>query len=516
MKEFFLSKYSNKIKKMDHLLKIVGKFPRKKKIIMCHGNFDIVHPGHVRHLTYAKSKASVLIASITADKMIKKGVHRPHVPQKLRALNLAAFEMVDYVIVDNNLTPIENIKKIKPDYFAKGFEYTSKSLPAATLEEKKVVEYYGGKMIFTPGDIVYSSSKILNIAEPTISLDKLLNIMNEYKVTFNDLKNIINSKRKPEVHVIGDLIIDKYTRTKLIGYNAKTPTPSVIKLKSDKYVGGAAVVALHLKASGVNVTFSTVVGEDANSKFAKKLLEKKGVSTNFFFDKLRPTTEKNTILADDYRLLKVDTVDNTSISSEAITYLSDRIKNTKCNAVILSDFRHGIFNRGTIENYINNIPKKTLKIADSQVASRWGNITDYKNFNLITPNEKECRFSLADQDSSISEITRQLYKKTKFENLILKLGPRGTFVVSNKLKKTGGGFTISPFVQNLLDPVGAGDALLAYSTMGLLKSKSIVVAAILGTLAASCECEIDGNEPIRKELLTSKINKLEKQIKNPL
>ena len=112
MKEFFLSKYSHKIKKSDQLLKIVGKFPRKRKIIMCHGNFDIVHPGHVRHLTYAKSKASILVASITADKMIKKGTHRPHVPQKLRALNLAAFEMVDYVIIDNNLTPIENIKKV--------------------------------------------------------------------------------------------------------------------------------------------------------------------------------------------------------------------------------------------------------------------------------------------------------------------------------------------------------------------------------------------------------------------
>ena len=142
MKEFFLSKYSHKIKKSEQLLKIVGKFPRKRKIIMCHGNFDIVHPGHVRHLTYAKSKASILVASITADKMIKKGTHRPHVPQNLRALNLAAFEMVDYVIIDNNLTPIENIKKIKPDYFAKGFEYTSKSLPQATAEEKKVVEKY--------------------------------------------------------------------------------------------------------------------------------------------------------------------------------------------------------------------------------------------------------------------------------------------------------------------------------------------------------------------------------------
>ena len=513
MKEFFLSKYSHKIKKSEQLLKIVGKFPRKRKIIMCHGNFDIVHPGHVRHLTYAKSKASILVASITADKMIKKGTHRPHVPQNLRALNLAAFEMVDYVIIDNNLTPIENIKKIKPDYFAKGFEYTSKSLPQATAEEKKVVEKYGGKMIFTPGDIVYSSSKLLNIAEPSINLEKLLNIMNEYKIEFVDLKNILRSKKKIKVHVVGDLIIDKYTRTKLIGYNAKTPTPSVIKQKSDKYVGGAAIVALHLKSSGIDTTFSTIVGDDLNSKFAKKVLLSNGISTNFFKDKMRPTTEKNTILADEYRLLKVDSVDNSPISSDALQYLSNKIQKTECDAIVFSDFRHGIFNKATINNFIKKIPKKSLKIADSQVASRWGNITDYKNFNLITPNEKECRFSLADQDSSISEITRQLSKKTKFKNLILKLGSRGTFVVSKKLTKTGGGFTMSSFVENLVDPVGAGDALLSYATMGLLKTNSIVVAGILGSLAASCECEIDGNEPIKKELVIDKINKLQKQMK---
>jgi cytidyltransferase-like protein len=92
---------------------------------MCHGTFDIVHPGHIRHLMYAKEKADVLIASVTADAHISKGAHRPYVPQELRAANLAAFEFVDYVIVDHNETPIENIRALEPDYFAKGFEYQS-------------------------------------------------------------------------------------------------------------------------------------------------------------------------------------------------------------------------------------------------------------------------------------------------------------------------------------------------------------------------------------------------------
>ena len=71
--------------------------PRKRKVIMCHGVFDVVHPGHVRHLLYAKSKADILVASLTADAHISKGHYRPHVPQDLRAINLAAFEIVDYV-----------------------------------------------------------------------------------------------------------------------------------------------------------------------------------------------------------------------------------------------------------------------------------------------------------------------------------------------------------------------------------------------------------------------------------
>ena len=116
--------YSHKIKTLEELCRILGSRPRKRKVIMCHGVFDVVHPGHLRHLIYAKSKADVLVASLTADKHISKGHYRPHVPQNLRALNLAAYEIVDYVIIDPNPTPIERISKLQPDFFAKGYEYT--------------------------------------------------------------------------------------------------------------------------------------------------------------------------------------------------------------------------------------------------------------------------------------------------------------------------------------------------------------------------------------------------------
>ena len=155
-----LDRYRHKIKTAEELRDIIGPRPRKKRVIMCHGVFDVVHPGHIRHLLYAKSKADILVASITADHHITKGTHRPHVPQDLRAVNLAAFEVVDYVVIDKNAKPIENIRIIQPDYFAKGYEYTASGMPVKTAEEADVLQAYGGEIIFTPGDIVYSSSNL--------------------------------------------------------------------------------------------------------------------------------------------------------------------------------------------------------------------------------------------------------------------------------------------------------------------------------------------------------------------
>jgi cytidyltransferase-like protein len=108
--------------------------PREKRAIMCHGVFDVVHPGHIRHLAYAKGKADILITSITADAHITKGFIG-RVPQELRALNLAALEMVDYVVVDANVTPLANLKLIQPDLFAKGYEYTTTGMRPKTEEE---------------------------------------------------------------------------------------------------------------------------------------------------------------------------------------------------------------------------------------------------------------------------------------------------------------------------------------------------------------------------------------------
>jgi len=509
MSEDFFSKYSFKIQTPSDIRSIIKKFPRKKKVILCHGVFDVVHPGHVRHLAYAKTRTDILIVSITADKFITKGIYRPHVPQKLRALNLAAFEMVDYVLIDNSPTPYDLLKYLKPDFFAKGFEYTAKGLPKATVLEKKILASYGGKLIFTPGDVIYSSSKFLNLSLPNLNYEKLLLLMKNSNLSFKNLRDYIKKINKLTVHVVGDTIVDSYSRTNFIGGQTKTPTFSVLFDKKDDYIGGAAIVALHLKAAGAKVVFSTIIGNDILGKHVISQLKKNKIMINYFFDNNRPTTNKNTFISSNYRLLKVDTLDNTPISEETIDKFIKKIKSIRSNIVIFSDFKHGIFHKNSTVKFCNSIPKKYFKVADSQVASRWGNITDFKNFDLITPNEKEARFSLADQDSTVGGLAGQLKKKTNYKNIILKLGSRG--VVCSSEKKGSEIFSIDSFADNVLDPVGSGDALLAYASLVLKVSNSIQAAGIIGSIAAACECEIDGNKPVTPDLVLKKIDIIEKK-----
>ncbi|HEY9246942.1 MAG TPA: PfkB family carbohydrate kinase [Candidatus Methanoperedens sp.] len=503
--------YPNKIKTVEELCKIIGKPPREKKVVMCHGVFDIVHPGHIRHLTYAKEKGDILVASFTADKFISKGKDRPYVPQELRAKNLAALEMVNYVIIDNHATPIENIMAIKPDYFVKGFEYSKDGIHPKTKEEITAVSSYGGEVIFSPGDIVYSSTHLLTIHKPKITIDKLWAIMEAENVSFDDILDTLHKFKNVKVHVIGDTIVDKYSYCSVLGPTTKTPTFSV-KLETSKiFVGGAGIVAKHLKSLGADVLFTTVLGNDALKDFVINDLNTWNIRTNAIIDSTRPTTMKERFWADGYKLLQVDTLDNSIVSEKILDDIGNHIKDDKSEIVIFSDFRHGIFQKETIKLLVKLIDKSIIKVADSQVSNRWGNILDFQNFDIILPNEKEARFALGDQDTGIRPLGAKLYRESGVKYLILKLGEKGILVYRNANENPRDFFLIDSFVEDLVDATGAGDAMLAAASLAYKASKNILISSILGSLGAALACEKEGNIPITVEEIETKIKRIQEQ-----
>ena len=189
--------YLDKIKSRDELKKIIEREKKLgKTIVQCHGCFDLLHPGHIRHLAFAKEQGDILAVSVSADRVVQKGYGRPYIPEELRAENLAAIESVDYVCIDDGLSGEEILTLFKPDIYVKGKEFEH-DYTGRIGRERKLVQSYGGKMAFSPDDVVYSSTYIIknfrdkiNVDDEklkilckrhNISLEKLFQIMNEYR-----------------------------------------------------------------------------------------------------------------------------------------------------------------------------------------------------------------------------------------------------------------------------------------------------------------------------------------------
>lgn len=483
---------------VENLLQKYG-FPRDAhdSIVLCHGTFDLVHPGHLRQLSFAKTQAPILVVSLTSDRFISKSGVKPYVPQEIRSVNLSALELVDYVIISDSETPNDILKMLKPEFFVKGFDYANQNNPK-TIEEKRIVEEYGGKMIFSPGDFVMSSTKLIESRDFNLNYERLRLLMEQENVNRREILECIREFSSQRVAVFGDTIVDRITSGTMIGASYKTPTLATRKVNSRDYIGGAAIVALHVAAAGASTSYVSLFGEDKQAEFVREKLGEAGVTTHIFCEDGRPTTLKESFDIDGYRVLKMDCVSNAPISPNTKQLMIESLNEVAADAYIFSDFRHGIFNSETVRFFLDNLKVEATLAADSQVASRWGNILDFRGADLITVNEKEARYSLGDQDSPIRPLGEHLFRKLEPKMLILKLGRDGAISFRRNLEGSDPRhfFVLDSFARHVSDAVGAGDALLAYSTLAWHVSRSPLISSIIGLIAAGLECERIGNIPI--------------------
>ena len=134
-----------------------------KRIVHCHGCFDLLHPGHIRHFKAAKEFGDILVVTITPDKFVRKGSERPIFNAQLRIETIAALEVVDYVSLNKWDTAVRTIKSLKPDFYVKGNDYSnrSKDVTGNILLEEEAVKKGGGEIKFT-NEISFSSTRIIN------------------------------------------------------------------------------------------------------------------------------------------------------------------------------------------------------------------------------------------------------------------------------------------------------------------------------------------------------------------
>lgn len=163
----------NKIIKRDDFDKIRIAFKAEgKKIVLCHGVFDLLHVGHIEHFQEAKSLGDILVVSVTAAKFVRKGPDRPYFSDEQRMQFLAAIEMIDFIILSENYSVEDIIPVVQPDIYVKGSEYKKfdDDVTGKIIDETELVKKYGGNVYFTTGE-VYSSTKLINNIMPVFPDD---------------------------------------------------------------------------------------------------------------------------------------------------------------------------------------------------------------------------------------------------------------------------------------------------------------------------------------------------------
>ena len=496
MDTLVLSNATTKIVNLGDISPKIEILRNRKKIVQCHGVFDLLHVGHIKHLQHAKTMGDILLVSITADRYVNKGVGRPYFTECLRAEALAALSCVDYVIINDNPTAVSVIQAIKPHFYVKGIEYQeiNNDITGKISEEEYVVKSFGGELRFTQ-DIVFSSSALLNKFFSPFS-SEVSSYLNKIKMKYspNDILKYIDNAKNLNVFLIGEAIIDIYHFGEAIGKAGKEPVLVTKYHREEAYIGGILAVANHLSSFCKKVTCLTMLGEKGQyESFIKEKLNN-NVEPIFHYKKDSPTIVKRRYLEEytSQKLFEIYEIDDTYLDdTQRNEFISSINKNiTNHDMIIVTDYGHGVLDETCVENI-----QKQAKFLAVNVQSNAGNhgfncISKYKTADYVCIATRELQLNYRQKHISVYEQIKQLVKDHDYKNVVITNGRSGSFSYNSD----EGIFEIPTLTTTVKDRVGAGDAVLAITSFCVAQNAPAEAVGFIGNIVGSEAVNIMGNQ----------------------
>ncbi len=476
-----------------------------RTIVHCHGCFDIVHPGHVRYLEFARSQGDLLVVSLTGDSQITKGDQRPYIPEELRAENLAALEAVDLVYIDPHPTARQLLEELKPDVYVKGREYEFSTDPGF-VAEREIVTRNGGRVLFSSGDVVFSSTRLIEILgqNPDLQAERMVMICRRHGINRESVRQTIGSFAGLRVLVVGDVILDRYVLCDAASLASEAPMMSLTRLEERAYVGGAGIVARHLANLGAETYLLSTIGTDEASCTAQQVLENDSIRCELLPCRDR-LPEKTRFLVDTTKVMRLEDGGSAPLDSAAECRAATWAASLPANldAMIFCDFGYG-----TITARLVAALRKALatqpRIVTADISGPRGNLLQFTNTTALCPTERELRSVLHDFESGLSNVAWKAMNQTRSAHMIVTMGSKG-LVVFDRQSQTASdprwrsrlhSEYLPTLAERVVDPLGAGDALLAAMTLSMAAGSGLMQAAYLGAAAAAIEVGRLGNVPV--------------------
>jgi rfaE bifunctional protein nucleotidyltransferase chain/domain len=482
-----------------------------KTIAMCHGVFDLVHPGHIQHFSAAKKLVDILIVSITADEFVNKGPGRPLFDQNIRLASLSALVDVDYVIISNSSTAIHVIDLVKPNLYIKGYDYSNEDNDVTGMIslERQSVEKHGGKMHFT-NEMTSSSSSLINEFFSSFPVNaqnwvKDFKADNGYELTIYWLDKIQHLK----ILIAGETIFDQYTYCEPLAKSSKDPLLAFQLGRTSMYPGGVLAIASNCQSWASEVSVLSFLGNDANDYLDVINMINNEIKLNMINIEDRPSILKHRFVDvnSESRVFEYYNFESTDLpinGSDEIELLIDEAC-VNSDILIAADYGHGFFTQKIIDNFATQQLFVAINTQANAGNRGYNTISKYKKADLVCLNSGEIQLELRNRNPDYFEIVPQILHRMKAKYAVVTLGSDGLMVFDCM----GDIAKVPAFANKVVDKVGAGDAVLAISSMLASVGAPVKVIGFLANLIAAHEVSQLGHQ---RSLTFSDIKKHAKAI----
>lgn len=470
-----------------------------KKIVLCHGVFDLVHPGHIIHFEEAKKMGDILVVSVTSSKYVRKGPGRPYFDDEMRLKFLAEISCIDYVILSEGYTVDDIIEIVKPDLYVKGEEYMcpEDDITGKISAEVELVRRYGGNIAYTSGQ-VFSSTRLINQALPALS-PEVKEFMYRFheKYGMKDIKEYVEKMQNLKVLVVGDSIIDEYVFCNVQGLMSKDMGYSAHYKYAEQYLGGALAVARHLASFSENVTLMSIVGTEkyVHSKILDELSDRMRIDLTY--SNIFETIVKRRYVSLNEKREEIDkifAINNLPIpmciDNESLEKFKNKLleKVKSYDVVVLCDFGHGLIDHDVIE--ILQEKAKFLALNCQTNSSNYGKnlITKYKRADVFALDQKELGLAFSNYEQSERELLLRLSQHFHSHGWLTQ-GSKGATSVENKILKE-----CPAFVLKVKDTIGAGDAFFSLASFSVAAGSPVEIGTFMGNIAGALASNIIGNK----------------------
>lgn len=489
--------YKHKIKALDDVASSLKPLAvEQKKVVHCHGVFDLLHIGHIRHLEQAKQFGDLLIVTLTPDHHVNKGPNRPAFAEQLRAEAVAALDCVDYVAINKWPTAVETIRLLKPDVYVKGLEYkdSNNDITGKIKEETEAIRSVNGKIQFTE-DITFSSSRLINQLLPTFD-DETNRYLEGFrkKFTQDEVLEYLRGLRKLKVGVIGETIIDEYVYCNSLGKSGKESMLVMKYLSRERYPGGVLALANHMAGFCDSITLLSYLGSENTEKgFVKRNL-KANIDPVFIEKSESPTIVKKRFL-DSYSLSKlfgVYEINDEQLNSEEEKSLCKEIKKrlSDCDVVIIADYDHGLITPKVADLLENTSSYLAINTQINAANIGFHAISKYNHADYVCVQEGELRLDRRSKRGDLEDLILDLADRLDCPSIMVTRGSNGSL-----LYHQDSSFDYCPaFALNVVDRVGAGDAVLALTSLMAATGVPAAIINFVGNIVGANAVTIIGNK----------------------